>query len=202
MRRPAFAIPAVLLAVCTAGCMIDREDDAQDLDRHVRGMPGVAETEVRYRSDFTNGENFDLTVTLHPDITEAQVRQIGGYFVEHASETGLAETSAELDLRLPAVPPPPKNSDISEYSQASFKFGRNATTSNAGADAVADSAAVWLRTVRSPVTSSVALNQPRWGESADSRRITVTLRPDATEAHVLAVQAADPALAGASWGVE
>src|SRR5215218_2978995 len=110
--RPVVAIPAVLLVVCATGCVTDREDDAQDLDGHVQGMPGVADTEVRYHNDFTNGENFDLTVTLRPDITEPQVRQVGGYFVEHATGTGLAEDSAGLSLRLPVVPPPPKNSGI------------------------------------------------------------------------------------------
>ncbi|MCZ8381700.1 hypothetical protein O6P37_22775 [Mycobacterium sp. CPCC 205372] len=199
--RPVVAIPAILLVVCTAGCVTNREDDARDLDRHVHGMPGVAGTEVRYHNDFTNGENFDLTVTLDPGITEPQVRQVGGYFVEHATGTGLAEDSAEMSLRLPVVPPPPKNSGILDYSEASFSFGRSTTVSNAGADAVADSAAVWLRTVRSPVAARVALTQPRWNGSGDSRGITVTLRPDATSAEVLAAQAADPALADASWGI-
>jgi hypothetical protein len=200
MRR-VVAIPAVLLVVCTAGCVTDREDDAGDLDRHVRGMPGVADTEVRYHSDFTSGENFDLTVTLEPGITEPQVRQVGGYFVEHATGTGLAENSAELSLRLPVVPPPPKDSGILGYSEASFSFGRSTTISNAGADAVADSAAVWLRAVRSPVAARVALTQPRGSGPGDSRGITVTLRPDATSAQAFAAQAADPALADASWGI-
>jgi hypothetical protein len=200
MRR-AVAIPAVLLAMCTAGWVVNREDDAQDLDRHLRGLPGVADTEIRYSSDFTNGENFDLTVTLDPNITEPQVRQVGGYFVEHATATGLAEDSAELWLRLPIVPAPPENLYTDPYSEARFRLGRSTTSDNPTADGIADSAAVWLRAAHSPVAAEVTLSQPEWGGGGDTRDITITMRPGATSAQALALQAADPALADASWGI-
>jgi hypothetical protein len=200
--RPIVAVLVLILVSCTvAGCVVNRRDDAQDLDRHLGTMPGVADTEMRYSSDFTNGEAFDLTVTLGQAITETQVREVAGYFADHTAATGLAEDSAELSLRLPIVPPPQKSLYNDGYSEARFEFGRSTTSDNPTADEIADSAAAWLRAARSPVAAEVTLAQPISGGEGDSRAVRVTMRPGATQADALALQATDRALANASWGI-
>ena len=181
--------------------MADRRDDAEDLDQHVRTMPGVADTEMRYSSDFTAGEQLGLTVTLDRDVTDAQVRDIGGYFTDHTGATGLAEVSAELLLRLPIVPPPPKTLYSYDYSVARFGLGRSKTSANSTAAEIADSAATWLRAARSPVAAEVTLTQPTGGGKGDARTITVTMRPGATQNSALELQAGEPGLADASWGI-
>ena len=73
---------------------------------------------------------------------------------------------------------------------------------NPTADEVAENAAVWLRAARSPVTSDVTVVvQPFFGQPAGSPEFTVTLRPWATAADATRLQASDPGLAGASWGI-
>lgn len=181
--------------------LFDRSGDAKRLDQQIRGMPGVADTDMDYKSDFTNGERFDLTVTLRPDVTDQQVSDIGRTFVDTTARTGLDERSADLKLRYPIDPPPPKNNYTSDYSAAYFGAGDMKGPDNPTADDVAKNAAVWLRAARSPVTSDVTLVEPSSGKPAGSPEFTVTLQPWATAADATKLQASDPGLADASWGI-
>jgi hypothetical protein len=111
---------ALAINFTAAGCFLDRRSDAEHLDRHVRALPGVAATDMTYDKNFTSGENFRLKVTLQQNVTDPQIRDIGKYFADRTDETGLAERSADLSLRLPIVPPPPKNLYGQDYQSAHF----------------------------------------------------------------------------------
>jgi hypothetical protein len=43
-------------------CFFDRRSDAEDMDRKVRAMPGVADTDMDYDKNITSGENFASVV--------------------------------------------------------------------------------------------------------------------------------------------
>ena len=197
------AIATILtIAFTAAGCLFDRRSDDEDLDRHIRAMPGVADTDMTYGNTFTSGEHFDLNVTLQQDITEPQIRDIGKYFANRTDRTGLAERSAELSVRMPIVPPPPpKNLYARDYQSASFSRGQYNTANSPTADDIADAAAAWLRMVRSPIVADASLTAPNWNGAADSRQVTITLKPSATQAEALALQAGEPMLSGADWGI-
>lgn len=45
----------VAIGVTAASCIFGRRGDAEDLDRHVRAMPGVADTDMTYVNSFTSG---------------------------------------------------------------------------------------------------------------------------------------------------
>ena len=195
---------AMVLAIgfTAAACFLDNRRDAEDLDRHVRAMPGVADTDMTYRKTYTSGENFDLDVTLRQDITEPQIRAIARYFAVRTDQTGLAERSADLSLRLPiAPPPPPKNLYAHDYQSASFSRGASSTAHSPTGDQIADAAAAWLRMARSPIVADASLTAPTWGGAGDSRGVTITLKPTATQAEALALQADEPMLSKADWGI-
>ncbi|MUL78905.1 hypothetical protein [Mycolicibacterium sp. CBMA 226] len=195
---------AMVLAIgyVAAGCIFDRRGDAEDLDRHIRAMPGVADTDMTYGNTFTSGEHFDLNVTLQQDITESQIRDIGKYFAGRTDLTGLSERSAELSLRMPIMPPPPpKTLDARDYQSAWFSRGPFNTTNSPTGDNIADAAAAWLRMVRSPIVADASLTAPTWNGPADSRQVTITLKPTATQAEALALQAGEPMLSDARWGI-
>ncbi len=190
------------LGLTAAGCLLDRRGDAEDLDRHIRAMPGVADTDMTYGNTFTSGENFDLDVSLQQDITEPQIRDIGKYFANRTDETGLAERSAELSLRLPIVPPPPpKTLYTRDYQSASFSRGTGNTAHSPTSDDIAAAAAAWLRTARSPIVADAGLTAPTWNGAGDSRRVTITLKPTVTQTEALALQAGEPMLSDANWGI-
>ena len=134
---------AMVLAIgyVAAGCIFERRGDAEDLDRHIRAMPGVANTDMTYTNTFTSGERFDLNVTLQQDITEEQIQDVGRYFANRTDETGLAERSAYLSLRLPTVPPPTKNLYARGYQSASFSRGPYNTAHSPSGDDIAAAAA-------------------------------------------------------------
>lgn len=195
---------ATVLAIgfAAAGCFLDNRSDAEDLDRHIRAMPGVANTDMTYRKTYTSGERFDLNVTLQQDITEQQIQDIGRYFANRTDETGLADRSAELSLRLPILPPPPpKNLYARDYQSAWFSRGPSSTTHSPSGDDIAAAAAAWLRIARSPIVADASLTAPTWGGAGDSRRVTITLKPTATQAEALALQAGEPMLSDADWGI-
>jgi len=203
VRRSIVAAVIATTAWSAVSCslLFDRSGDAKHLDQQIHGMPGVADTDVDYKSDFTSGERFDLTVMLRPDVTDQQVSDIGRAFVDVTNKTGLSERSAELALRYPINPPPPTSNYTTDYSDTLFSAGSQSVRDNPTADEVAASAATWLRAARSPAAIGVQLVQPLWSQPGDSRQITVTLRPGATSADAIALQASDPGLAGASWGI-
>ena len=147
---------AMVLAIgyVAAGCIFERRGDAEDLDRHIRAMPGVANTDMTYTNTFTSGERFDLNVTLQQDITEEQIQDVGRYFANRTDETGLAERSAYLSLRLPTVPPPTKNLYARGYQSASFSRGPYNTAHSPSGDDIAAAAAAWLRVARSCLAAS------------------------------------------------
>ncbi|MFL0243305.1 hypothetical protein [Mycobacterium sp. SMC-17] len=192
----------VAIGVTAVGCIFGRRGDAEDLDRHVRAMPGVADTDMTYVNSFTSGERFDLNVTLRQDITEPQIRDIGKFFASRTDDTGLAERSAELWLRLPVVPPPaPNNLYAPDHQSASFSRGYYSTAHSPTGDQIADRAAAWLRMARSPIVANASLTAPTWGGASDSRQVTITLKPTATQTEALALQAAEPMLSDANWGI-
>ncbi len=196
------AAMVLAIGVTAAGCIFGRRGDAEDLDRHVRAMPGVADTDMTYVNSFTSGERFDLDVTLRQDITESQLRDIGKFFAGRTDETGLADRSAELWLRLPIVPPPaPENLYAPDSQSASFSRGYFNTAHSPTGDQIADAAAAWLRVARSPIVANASLTAPTWGGAGDSRRVTITLKPTATQAEALALQAGEPMLSDANWGI-
>lgn len=199
----AIATATVLTTAFTAvGCFLDNRRDAEDLDRHVRAMPGVADTDMTYGNTFTSGERFDLDVTLQQDITEPQIRDIAQYFAHRTDQTGLAERSAELSLRMPIVPPPPpKNIYALDYQSAWFSKGSGNTANSPTGDDIAEAAAAWLRMARSPIVADASLTAPTWGGPADSHQVTITLKPTATQAEALALQAGEPMLSNADWGI-
>ena len=199
-RARTSALLAVAVLCCTTGCF-DRNGDAVRLDQQIRGMPGVADTHMKYKSDFTSGERFELTVTLRPNVTDQQVSDVGRTFADTTARTGLDERSANLTLRYPIDPPPPKNNYTTDYSAAYFSAGSADGPDNPTAEGVAEHAAVWLRAARSPATSGVTVVAPFRGEPAGSPRFIVTLRPWATAADATRLQASDPGLARASWGI-
>lgn len=201
MRATALVVVLAAITAMLSACVVNRRDAAEDLDRHVRTMAGVADTDMNYTSDFTNGEGFRLTVALKPDVTERQIRDIGGYFATRSTQTGLAESSAQLSLRLPVMPPPPKTNYSHDYSEAIFLLGRSAALHDPTAGEIGDGAAAWLEAANSPAVARVTLTEPTWGGQGDSRDVRVTLRPTATQADALALQEADPALGTASWGI-
>ena len=194
---------AMVLAIgyVAAGCIFERRGDAEDLDRHIRAMPGVAHTDMTYTNTFTSGERFDLNITLQQDITEQQIQDIGRYFANRTDETGLAKRSAYLSLRLPTVPQPTTNLYARGYQLASFSRGPYNTAHSPSGDDIAAAAAAWLRMARSPIVADASLTAPNWNGAADSRRFTITLMPTATQAEALALQAGEPMLSDANWGV-
>jgi hypothetical protein len=148
-----------------------------------------------------DGERFSLTVHLGPDATDGQAADVGRTFAREVAEEGITTHQTDLDLRLPIDPPPPKNNNTTDYSDAGFHFGRSDTTDSPTADDVADSAALWFRTAKSPTAQRVDLLQPTWAGSHRSRQLTVTLWPEATAADALALQASEHGLADAWWEV-
>lgn len=198
-----FIATATVLAIAlmAASCFIDRRSDAENLDRHVRAMAGVADTDMRYDKNFTSGENFNLTVTLQQDVTEEQIRDVARYFADRTDATGLAERSADLSLRLPIVPPPAKTLYSQDYQSASFQRGSSNTADSPTADEIADDAAAWLRMARSPIVADASLTAPVWNGAGDSRRVRITLRPNATQSEALELQSGEPMLVDASWGI-
>lgn len=197
----AAVIATTAWSAVSCSLLFDRGGDAKRLDQQMRGMPGVADTDMDYKSDITNGERFGLTVMLRPDVTDQQVSDIGRMFVDTSARTGLDERSADLKLRYPTDPAPPKNNYATEYSTAMFSAGSSSGPDNPTADEVAGNAAVWLRAARSPATSEVTVVEPSSGTPAGSPEFTVTLRPWATSADATRLQASDPGLARASWGI-
>ena len=116
----AAVIATTVLSSVSCSLLFDRSRDAKHLDQQIHGMPGVADTDMDYKSDFTSGERFDLIVMLRPDVTDQQVSDIGRTFVDTSARTGLDERSAELQLRYPIDPPPPKNNYTTDHSVAYF----------------------------------------------------------------------------------
>lgn len=55
--------------------------------------------------------------------------------------------------------------------------------------------------VRSPIVADASLTAPNWNGAADSRHVTITLKPTATQAEALALQSGEPMLADADWGI-
>lgn len=198
-----FIATATVLAIAlmATSCFFDHRSEAEELDRHVRAMAGVADTDMHYDKNFTSGENFNLAVTLQQDVTEAQIRDVARYFADRTDATGLAERSASLSLRLPIVPPPAKTLYSQDYQSASFQRGSNNTADSPSGDEIADDAAAWLRMARSPIVADASLTAPAWNRAGDSRRVQITLRPDATQSEALALQSREPMLADASWGI-
>ncbi|MUL48443.1 hypothetical protein FZI85_27240 [Mycobacterium sp. CBMA293] len=195
-------VMVMAIGFTAAGCIFGRRSDAEDLDRHVRAMPGVADTDMTYHNTFTSGERFDLNVTLQQDITEPQIRDIGKFFANRTDATGLADRSAELFLRLPVVPPPsPKNLYARDYQLASFSRGPYNTAHSPNGGQIADAAAAWLRMARSPIVADASLTAPTWGGAGDSRSVTITLKPTATQTEALALQVGEPMLSDANWGI-
>jgi hypothetical protein len=203
LRGPSGSIAAAMVAVTAVSCslLFDNRDDAAELERQIRSMAGVAHTDMDYHSDFENGERFILTVQLSPDATDGQAADVGRSFAQGVAKRKLNSHQTDLDLRRPSDPPPPKNNYTNDYSDAGFHFGRNDTTESPTADDVADSAALWFRTAKSPAALRVDLLQPTWNGAHDSRQLSVTLRPEATHADALALQASEHGLADAWWQV-
>jgi hypothetical protein len=192
---------AALMVLPASACFVDRRHDADLVDRQIKAMPGVADTDMAYESSFENGQQFWLTVRLDPRVTQPQAADIGRTFVNQLQRHHLGGHKVELDIRYPAVPQQ-KSNYLSDYSQAAFTLGDNASPpADPSAKDVGDSIAVWLHAVRSPIAEYVDLNQPTWGGSAQSRAISITLKPGATAADAQALQNSDPSLANAIWRI-
>jgi hypothetical protein len=192
---------AALMVWPASACFVNRRHDADQLDRQIKAMPGVADTEMSYESSFENGQQFRLTVRLDPRVSTPQATDIGRTFVDQLQRHHLGGHRVELDIRYPAVPQQ-KSNYLSDYSQAAFTLGDNASPpADPSAADVGDSIAVWLRAVGSPIAEYVDLNQPTWRGSAQSRGISITLKPAATAADAGALQSGDPSLANATWRI-
>lgn len=192
---------AALLMWPTSACFVNRRDDADQVDRQIKAMPGVAGTDMSYESSFENGQQFRLTVRLDSRITQPQATDVGRTFVDQMQRHHLGGHKVELDIRYPAVPQQ-KSNYLPDYSQAAFTLGENASPpADPSAADVGESVAVWLHAVRSPTAEYVDLNQPTWGGPAQSRAISITLKPGATAADAQALQKGDPSLANAIWRI-
>lgn len=201
MKKLARVGLAAAVAWSASACLGDLRNDAELVDRQIKAIPGVADTDMNYDSSFENGQNFRLTVQLDPRITQSQATEIGRTFVDQTQRHYLGGHKVELDIRYPAVPQQ-KNNYLVDYSQAAFTLGDNASPpADPSATDVGDSVAVWLHAVRSPVAEYVELNQPTWGGSAQSREIFITLKPGVTAAEAQALQNSDPSLANATWRI-
>jgi len=200
-RRIAIVV-VLAIGFAAAVCWFDRRGEAEELDRHIRAMPGVAHTDMTYSNTYTSGERFSMDVALQQDITEQQIQDIGRYFANRTDETGLAERSAYLFLRLPILPPPPpENLFARDDHLASFSRGPFNTAHSPSGDDIAAAAAAWLRVARSAIVADASLTAPTWGGPADSHQVAVTLKPTVTQAQALALQAVEPMLSDANWGI-
>lgn len=54
---------------------------------------------------------------------------------------------------------------------------------------------------RSPIVADASLTAPTWSGPANSRGVTITLKPTATQTDALAFQAGEPMLSDANWGI-
>lgn len=197
MRKLTSVALAAALLLPTAAC-VDRRTDADSIYTQIQNMPGVSSTDLDYKASYESGRVFRLTVMLDREVTEPQATELGRTFVEQMNRKGMAGHKVDFRVRYPASKRQ-KSPALPQYSQALFEFGKADPPTNPSADDVADSITVWLTAVRSPVSQSVYLGQPTWGDTADSRNIAITLKPDATEAAARRLQQEHPALAEVTW---
>ena len=152
------------------------------------------------RQELHLGENFNLAVTLQQDVTEAQIRDVARYFADRTDATGLAERSASLSLRLPIVAPSGEDAFTQGLSVGVLPAGlqqhrgqpqRRRDCRRRGG--VAANGTLADRRRRD-------LTAPAWNRAGDSRRVQITLRPDATSPNTR-IAVGEPMLADASWGI-
>lgn len=159
MRRTVrmFAALAMVIGLATTGCSWigdrvtgNRQEQADDIARQIRSMPGVSKVETNYRKNITEGELFTLRVLLDRDATPAQAAEVGRTFVTQADAAGfVTANSAEMVLSYPL--PPGENNRFSDTSQTSVDIANRPTDAVLDADQVAAEFADWLQAGQSRV---------------------------------------------------
>lgn len=154
-------LAAVLAAVATSGVggcgFPDRRDAANNIDQTIRGMPGVAGTDIHYDASFDGGAHFGLTVTLAPTATDEQGAAVAHTFVDRmmGADFKSFEVRLELVYRHASVEDVPGDRWWTTNSQLAAAY-ENA--SGPSADAVAESTRWWLDIARSPAVNAANLD--------------------------------------------
>lgn len=185
--RPAVGLLTLTALWLTAACSLlgDRRAEAQSIDRQIRSMPGVVETNLHYRWTPFSIDYFAVDVRLAPDVTDTQAADVGKAFANQMNRVRFeGHDTVRLFLRLPRSS---NNEHVPDYSQAEFWFDPAQDELWPGPDQLTDSAAMWLGAARSPATTLVNLTQP-WGDSKLTRGITLVLKTDATDEQIAALE--------------
>ncbi|MEZ0364762.1 hypothetical protein ACAG26_13800 [Mycobacterium sp. pUA109] len=191
MKRSALLV-VVMLGWLGGACMSSRQNAAESLERQIRAMAGVSDTQMEYKSSVGLGSSLKLAVTLDPSVTDAQAGDVGRVFADELHRQGFDGHVVDFAVSYPAV------SD----STATFHFYETRDAANPATAKIADGLEVWLRVARSPIATQATLRQPESGSNDVHQDFTVALRPQTTAAQAEALQRDEPALAAATWCID
>ncbi|MCW1957327.1 MAG: hypothetical protein KIH64_002015 [Mycobacterium sp.] len=157
-RLVAVALTAAMLTGCSS-----HAGAAESITAAVRQLPGVAAAESDFRSSWTGGARYDLTVTLDPLATPAQAAAVGQTFTDLIDKDGFSDSQVHLKVDYRAT---------MSMSSAEFSFEDRPSST-----AVSDSLRDWLAIARSAGVAAV-----NWSEG-----LKVTVGPVAKDSDLRAI---------------
>jgi hypothetical protein len=193
----AAVIAATAWSAVSCSLLFDKRGEAEDIERQLRAMPGVAGTNLTYNAGIDAGLNFSLSVTLDGSATEQQAVEVGRAFVRDRNAEGLDDHDGNLNVKYPAAED--TGDVVYDASEASFSFGPKDGLPDPTEQQVADGIGLWARVTRSPVVNIVSLSEPNRRGEPDGPNVTVVLRLTANPQAAAELQRDTPGLEAASW---
>jgi len=191
-------IATAVVALSLTGCGFPNRRGAADaIDKAIRTMPGVANTDIRYDTSFDGGAYFSMTVTLTAQTSNDQGAAVARAFFEQVIAADFTSFHVQLELHYQRPGATPADSVLN----FSYDFVQG-VRGGPSPDAVAETATWWFDVAHSPGVMSAAVTLPLDGIDAhDGSYVGVTIPVDADDAVLTDLIHRHPQLNSARWNV-